>query len=106
LVLRSGYNDRFRAGRGDYNVRAAYLRDEVLRAVHRDMGSVAVRGSWCLLYVNREPRGLYNVVERSGDEFLASHLGGGDWDVIKTGGGALVTRRRGFLPGTIQVTAG
>jgi hypothetical protein len=85
LVLRSGYNDRFRAGRGDYNVRAAYLRDEVLREVHRDMGSVAVRGSWCLLYVNMEPRGLYNVVERPGDEFLASHLGGGDWDVIKTG---------------------
>jgi len=85
LVLRANYNDRFRPGRGDYNRRAVYIRDEVIRALHRDMGSVSSAGAWCFLYVNMEPKGLYNVVERLDDDFLGQHLGGNGWDVVKTG---------------------
>ncbi len=89
LVLRSGYNDRLRPGRGEYNVKAAYIRDQVIRDLHRDMGCPAAHGSWCLLYVNLEFRGLYNVVERLDEEFLSEQAGGKDWDVINTGEGVL-----------------
>ncbi len=85
LVLRANYNDRFRPGRGDYNRRAAYVRDEVIRDLHRDMGALSSAGAWCLLYVNMEPKGLYNVVERLDEDFLRQHLGGKAWDVVKTG---------------------
>ena len=64
LVLRSNYNDRLRPGRGSYNVRAAYIRDEVIRALHRDMGCLAGYGAWFLVYINADFKGLYNVVER------------------------------------------
>ncbi len=85
LVLRSGFNDRLRPRRGSYNGRFGYIRDEVVRDLHRDLGGIAGHGTWCLLYVNGARRGLYNIVERLDEEFLESHVGGTDWDVIKTG---------------------
>jgi hypothetical protein len=89
LVLRSGYNDRLRPGRGEYNVKAAYIRDEVIRDLHRDMGCPASHGGWCFLYVNLDFRGLYNVVERIDEEFLGEYAGGKEWDVINTDNGVI-----------------
>ncbi len=80
LVLRAGFNDAFRT-----NSRAAYIRDQLVRELHEDMGALASHGSWCSLYVNMKFRGLYNVVERIDDEFLKPYTGDGYWDVIKTG---------------------
>jgi len=85
LVLRSGFNDSFRT-----HSRASYLRDELIRDVHGDMGALASHGTWCNLYVNMQYRGIYNVVERMDEEFCESYLGGTDWDVIKTGNDVLV----------------
>ena len=84
LVLRAGYNDRVRPRRGSYNKRAAYIRDQLIRDLHRGMGGLAGRGTWCTLYVNAEPRGLYNLVERQDERFLAARTGIKSWDVIKT----------------------
>ena len=86
LVLRGGFNDRFRPGRDGYNRAAAYLRDEVIRSIHRDMGAVASRGAWYLLYINGESKGLYNAVERLDEDFLRASKGEDAWDIIKTGG--------------------
>ena len=85
LVLRGGFNDSFRT-----NARATYLRDELIRDLHEDMGALASHGSWCQIYVNMQYRGVYNVVERMDEEFLASYFEGDDWDVIKTGNDVLV----------------
>jgi hypothetical protein len=81
LVLRAGFNDRL----GAYHPGACFLRDQVLRDIHRDMGALISAGSWCLLYVNMMPKGLYNVVERIDEQFLTRHLGGKQWDLVKTG---------------------
>jgi CotH protein/chitobiase/beta-hexosaminidase-like protein len=89
LVLRAGYNDRLRPGRGEYNVKAAYIRDQVIRDLHREMGFPSAHGSWCFLYVNLDFWGLYNIVERLDDEFLSGDLHGKKWDVINTGEGVL-----------------
>ncbi|MGH9360642.1 MAG: CotH kinase family protein, partial [Thermoanaerobaculia bacterium] len=85
LVLRSGFNDCFRTGGA-----AAYIRDQLIRDLHRDMGAIASHGSWYNLYVNMRYRGVYNVVERMDEEFLQSYTQEPAWDVIKTGNDVLV----------------
>ena len=77
LVLRASSNDRAPHG--------SSIRDQVIRDLHLDMGGVAAHGSWCVLLINSVNRGVYNVTERMDQEFLASHLGPGQFDVIKTG---------------------
>ncbi len=88
LVLRAGFNDSFRT-----SGRAAYIRDQLIRDFHKDMGALVSDGSWCMLYVNQKLRGLFNIVERMDEEFLSSYFEGEDWDVIKTGNDVLVGSR-------------
>ncbi len=85
LVLRAGFNDGFRG-----NGRAAYVRDQVIRDIHEDMGMIVSHGSWCNLFVNMRFRGLFNIVERMDEEFLEPYTGDSEWDVIKTGNDVLV----------------
>ena len=84
LVLRGGFNDAFRTNGG-----AAYIRDQLIRDLHRDMGALAAHGSWYNLYVNMKYRGVYNVTERMDEEFLQSYTGEQLWDVMKTGNDVL-----------------
>ncbi|MCH2373294.1 MAG: CotH kinase family protein [Planctomycetes bacterium] len=82
LVFRGGFNDAFRTGS-----RAAFIRDQVIRDVHGDMGGVHAHGAWYNLFVNMEYRGIYNVTERLDKQFLASYFPeeGDNWFVINTG---------------------
>ncbi len=84
LVLRSGFNDAFRT-----NGRAAYIRDELIRDLHEDMGALVSNGSWYNVFVNMKYRGIFNVVERMDRRFLNSYTGTDNWDVIKTGNDVL-----------------
>ena len=77
LVLRANANDRAPGG--------AYIRDQLTRDLHKDMGGLVSNGTWCMLYVNGKNYGVYNVVERMDEEFMASHTGKGEYDIIKTG---------------------
>jgi hypothetical protein len=106
LVLRAGYNDRFRPHRGYYNQGAGYIRDQVMRDLHRDMGALAGHGSWSLLRINGEDHGLYNVVERLDERFLAAYSGEKEWDVVKTEDDVLVGTRAQWdaLAGLIATT--
>ncbi len=81
LVLRSNFNDAFRTGR-----EAAYIRDQLIRDLHQDMGALVSHGSWYNLYINGQYRGVYNVVERMDRVFFGSYLPeeGENWDVVKT----------------------
>jgi hypothetical protein len=77
LVLRANFND----GR----LHGSYIRDQVIRDLHRDMGALSSSGSRYVLLVNSTSHGVFNVVERMDEEFFTSHLGPGQYDVIKTG---------------------
>jgi len=88
LVLRSNFND----GRSH----GSYIRDQVIRDLHLDMGALASAGSWYVLLINSVSHGVFNVVERMDDEFFASHLGPGRFDVIKTGNTVLNGSRQGW----------
>ncbi len=81
LVLRAGFNDSFRG-----SASAAYLRDQIIRDLHEDMGMLVAHGSWLSVFVNMKWRGVFNVVERLDEQFLKSYTGDPDWDVIKTAG--------------------
>ncbi len=88
VVLRANSNDKAPHGTS--------IRDQVIRDLHADMGGLAARGDWCVLLVNSEPRGVYNLTERMDEEFLASHLGPGKFDIIKTGETLLSGDREGW----------
>jgi len=88
LVLRSNFND----GRSH----GSYIRDQVIRDLHRDMGALSSSGSWYVLLVNSASHGVFNVVERMDEEFFSSHLGPGEYDVIKTGDTVLSGSRHGW----------
>jgi hypothetical protein len=93
LVLRAGYNDAFtylneRLEQTVQSRGAVYIRDQVVRNLHRDMGQPIAHGSWVLLYLNGEFWGLYNLTERPDLEFLQSYSDkDSQWDVISKGRG-------------------
>jgi hypothetical protein len=86
LVLRGGVNRSF-AG---YPKRPAelkattYTRDEWLRASQLAMSGAGARGRFVHLYLNGLYWGLYNLVERPDEAFMAAHFGGtaADWQAI------------------------
>ncbi|MEO1995889.1 MAG: CotH kinase family protein, partial [Planctomycetaceae bacterium] len=88
LVLRASSNDRAPHG--------SSIRDQVIRDLHTDMGALAAGGSWYVLLINAASRGVYNVTERMDEEFFSSHLGPGEYDVMKTGDTVLSGSREGW----------
>jgi len=89
LVLRAGYNDAFSYLNEELEPTvqssgAAYIRDQVVRNLHRDMGQPIAHGSWVLLYLNGEFWGLYNLTERIDLEFLQSYSDKDSaWDIVE-----------------------
>lgn len=88
LVLRAGNNDTlaFLNQPGLPATQAYFTRligDQVVRNLHRDMGQPAAHGSWVLLYLNGEFRGLYNLTEHVDQEFFRAYSGPAtEWQVI------------------------
>lgn len=82
FVLRANNDDALRN-----HDRATYLRDELLRELHEDMGALVSHGAWYNLFVNMDYRGVYNVAERIDGDFFESHLPQqrAPWDVIHDG---------------------
>jgi hypothetical protein len=76
IVLRAGHND----------ISNPFLRDELARQLHADMGQVAVHGNWVNFFLNGVYKGYYNPCERVEEGFLQSwHGGSNSWDVITVG---------------------
>ena len=84
IVLRAGFNDSW--GPGGWTG-ATYLADRWTAGTQNAMGSYAPHGTFVHLYINGLYWGLYNPVERPGDEFAASYFGGDkeDYDAYVTG---------------------
>ncbi len=89
LILRAGFNDSF-TYRNEANqptvqsTGAVYIRDQVVRNLHRDMGQPIAHGSWVLLYLNGQFWGLYNLTERVDLDFLQSYSDkDSQWDIVE-----------------------
>ena len=77
LVLRSGHNDRDNP----------FIKDELLRRLHRDMGQVSCAGVFANLFINGEYKGYYNPTEQVKEESCQQWFGSDKpWDVISMNG--------------------
>lgn len=86
LVLRSGVNRSY-AGypkRPEEIKLTTYTRDQWLRESQLALSGFGARGIFVHLYLNGLYWGVYNVVERPDDAFMASYFGGteDEWDTI------------------------
>lgn len=89
LILRAG-SDRSFAGHSDAGDQrlTTYTHDEWLRASQIAMSGVGSHGMFVHLYLNGLYWGLYNVIERPDESFLAAYYGGEkeEWYVVNHSG--------------------
>ncbi|HEY0549299.1 MAG TPA: CotH kinase family protein, partial [Verrucomicrobiae bacterium] len=76
IVMRAGHND----------ISNPFLRDELVRQLHADMGQVACHGAFVNFFINGVYKGYYNPCERVEEGFLQNwHGGGSSWDILTVG---------------------
>ncbi len=76
IVMRAGHND----------ISNPFLRDELVRQLHADMGQVACHGAFVNFFINGSYKGYYNPCERVEEGFLQNWHGGGEsWDILTVG---------------------
>jgi hypothetical protein len=89
LVLKAGYNDSFTYLNEVFeptvqSTGAVYIRDQVVRNLHREMGQPIAHGNWVLLYLNGQFWGLYNLTERVDLQFMQSYSDpDSEWDIVE-----------------------
>jgi len=77
IVLRGGHNDRVNP----------FIKDELLRRLHMDMGHVASGGTMANLFINGEYKGYFNPCEHIKDAFCQQwYKSDKDWDVMTMNG--------------------
>jgi len=81
LMLRST-DDSWASHHESVRSRAQYMRDQWSRMTEQEMGQLAARGCFVHVCVNGLYWGLYNLIERPDEEYLAHQLGGKDDDYI------------------------
>ncbi|MBN1517503.1 CotH kinase family protein [Candidatus Sumerlaeota bacterium] len=90
IILRAGFNDCWAYFQEDpidtQRIDTNYVRDQVVRDIHLDMGRLASHGNFAEIYLNGQYWGLYNPSERIEAKFAGSYYGNDDWDIIKLEG--------------------
>jgi len=77
VVLRAGHNDRTNP----------FIKDELLRRLHKDMGQQACMGTFANLFINGEYKGYYNVTEHVKEESCQEWFNSDKpWDVMTMNG--------------------
>jgi len=77
VVLRGGHNDR----------NNPFIKDELVRRLHQDMGQVASSGTLANLFINGEHKGYFNPCEHIKDSFFQTWYNSDqDWDVMTMSG--------------------
>ena len=77
IVLRGGHNDRVNP----------FIKDELIRRLHKDMGNMASGGTHANLLINGEYKGYYNPCEHIKDSFCQEWYNSDkDWDVMTMNG--------------------
>ncbi len=85
LVLRAGYHDSWVHFNDLQRRNSIYVRDQLVRNLHLEMGQLNAHGEWVGLYINGRYNGLYNLTERVDEEFFDAYSTHDQWDVIKEG---------------------
>lgn len=76
ITLRGGHNDTC----------DPFIKDELSRRLHADMGAVAAKGSTAHLFINGVYKGFYNPVGRLDEAFFQEQTNSNEgWDVITSG---------------------
>jgi len=77
IVLRGGHNDRVNP----------FIKDELLRRLHKDMGHIDSGGTMANLFINGQYKGYFNPCEHIKDEFCRQWYNSDkDWDVMTMNG--------------------
>jgi hypothetical protein len=77
IVLRGGHNDRVNP----------FIKDELIRRLHKDMGHVDSGGTMANLFINGEYKGYFNPCEHIKDAFCQEWYNSDkDWDVMTMNG--------------------
>jgi hypothetical protein len=77
IVLRGGHNDRVNP----------FIKDELIRRLHKDMGHVDSGGTMANLFINGEYKGYFNPCEHTKDAFCQQWYNSDkDWDVMTING--------------------
>lgn len=77
IVLRGGHNDRVNP----------FIKDELIRRLHKDMGHVDSGGTHANLLINGEYKGYYNPCEHIKDSFCQEWFNSDkEWDVMTMNG--------------------
>jgi len=77
IVLRGGHNDRVNP----------FIKDELIRRLHKDMGHVDSGGTMANLFINGEYKGYFNPCEHIKDAFCQQwYKSDKDWDVMTMSG--------------------
>ena len=77
IVLRAGHNDRTNP----------FIKDELLRRLHKDMGQRASMGTFATLFINGEYKGYFNPPEHIKDDACQQWFDSDEpWDVMTMNG--------------------
>ncbi len=77
IALRGGHNDQVNP----------FIKDELIRRLHKDMGNVASSGTVANLFINGELKGYFNPSEHIKDAFCQQwYRSDKDWDVMTMSG--------------------
>jgi len=77
IVLRGGHNDRTNP----------FIKDELLRRLHKDMGQRACMGNFVNLFINGEHKGYFNPTEHIKDDSCQQWFDSDEpWDVMTMNG--------------------
>jgi hypothetical protein len=77
IVLRAGHNDEVNP----------FIKDELLRRLHKDMGQTACMGAFANLYIDGQYKGYYNPTEHVKEEACQQwFLSDKPWDVMTMNG--------------------
>ena len=98
LMLRST-DDSWASHHAAVRSRAQYMRDQWARQTEQEMGQLSARGRFVHVCINGLYWGVYNLVERPDEEYLAHQLGGKqeDYITIRSRGRRLDTDEEGEL---------
>ena len=77
LVLRSGYDDDLQNSTG------TLLRDPFCSQRYDDLGELTSDGKWAILTINGDYWGIYEIRESVNENFVESHTGWNDFDMIR-----------------------
>lgn len=83
LVLRGNNNDGILNTSSAQLDQVTFFRDQLMRDLSGEQGTIGVDGFFFALYINGEYWGLYNACERITDDYMQEKVGGSDWDVVK-----------------------